>query len=136
MAEPERVIRQVGAIAFKPGATPMVLLVRAKNNPSQWIFPKGHIEGRETEEDASARELLEEAGINGKPVRRAGEREFQRADKKYTVVYFLCTYISTENGGEPGRTPRWCSIEEALSLLTFSDTRELLESAVPFFNEH
>jgi len=136
MAESGRVIRQAGAIVFKPGPSTEVLLVRAKKNQSHWIFPKGHIESGESEEAASARELLEEAGINGKPVWRAGEMEFQLADKKYSVVYFLCTYISTENSGEPRRTPRWCSIEEALSLLSFSDTRELFESAVHFFKEH
>jgi mutator protein MutT len=132
MVEQENIIRQAGAIAFKPGTSPEVLIIRAKSNPADWIFPKGHVEDGETEEDASARELLEEAGVNGKPVRRAGEREFRYADKKYAVVYFLCEYSSTEDSGEPGRTPRWCSIKEAEGLLTFSDARDLLASAASF----
>ena len=39
------VVRQAGAIAIrKSGAGNEVFIVRAKKNPGDWIFPKGHIE--------------------------------------------------------------------------------------------
>jgi len=33
-----------------------ILLVRAKKNPSIWIFPKGHIENGETPQETALRE--------------------------------------------------------------------------------
>jgi ADP-ribose pyrophosphatase YjhB (NUDIX family) len=134
MAETKRIIRQAGAIAVKTGTPPSVLLVRAKKDPSHWIFPKGHIQPGETAEDTAARELLEEAGIRGKPVRRAGESEFQLRDKRYHVVYFLLNYASTENKGEDGRTPRWCTVPQAVELLTFPESREMLKKMYPFMS--
>jgi len=132
MVETERVIQQAGAIAFKPGTPPLVLLVRAKKNPTNWIFPKGHIEPGETSENAAVRELLEEAGITGKLVRLAGESEHCFGEKLYHVIYFIVTYGSTESTGEPGRTPRWCTMDEALTHLTFPDSREILKNMASY----
>jgi 8-oxo-dGTP pyrophosphatase MutT (NUDIX family) len=40
---------QAGAIVFKRDVGELrVLIVTAKQNPSYWIFPKGHIEPGET----------------------------------------------------------------------------------------
>jgi len=37
------IIEQAGAIVFKnTEAGPLILLIRAKKDPSHWIFPKGH----------------------------------------------------------------------------------------------
>jgi 8-oxo-dGTP pyrophosphatase MutT (NUDIX family) len=131
MAETESVIQQAGAITFKPGTPPLVLLVRAKKDSVHWIFPKGHIDIGETAEGAAVRELLEEAGITGRPVGQAGECEHRIGEKRYHVKYFLVAYGSTESSGEPGRTPCWCTIDEALALLTFPDSRKILNSIVP-----
>lgn len=132
MAEKRTIIQQAGAIAIKAGTPPQVLIIRAKNDPSYWIFPKGHIEPGEKAEDTAVRELFEEAGIKGKPVRRAGEKEHFYNDKRYHVVYFLVTYGSTESIGELGRDPRWCTVDEAITLLSFSDSREMLQYMVPY----
>ena len=132
MAETECVIRQAGAIVVRPGTLPKVLLVRAKKNPGRWIFPKGHIAPDETAENASVRELLEEAGIRGKPLQYAGQSKYRFDDKWSNIVYFLCRYIATESNGEQGRTPRWCTIGKAITLLSFPDSREVLKRMVPY----
>jgi len=134
MAETECVIQQAGAIVVRPGTPPKVLLVRAKKNPGHWIFPKGHIEPDETAENASVRELLEETGVRGKSLRYAGQSKYRLDDKTYNVVYYLCRYVSTESKGESGRTPCWCTMDEALTLLTFPASREVLKSMVSYIN--
>ncbi|MGA2507321.1 MAG: NUDIX domain-containing protein [Chitinispirillaceae bacterium] len=132
MSETGHIIQQAGAILVKPGTPPMVLLIRAKKDTSHWIFPKGHIEPGEKAENAAVRELLEEAGIKGKPVRQAGNSEYRLNNRRYHVVYFLLTYCSTENNGEIGRFPRWCTIDEAMKLLSFHDSREILSLMTPY----
>lgn len=135
MTETGDVIQQAGAIVIKPGIPPKVLLIKAKNNPSHWIFPKGHIEPGENAENAAVRELLEESGIKGKPVQRAGISEYCLNDKRYHVVYFLLIYCSTENNGEQGRFPNWCTIGEANKLLSFRDSREMLLRMTPYITQ-
>ncbi|MBN2035732.1 MAG: NUDIX domain-containing protein [Chitinispirillaceae bacterium] len=131
MAENGACIKQAGSIVVKPGAPPQVLLVKARNNPAHWIFPKGHIEAGETAGQAAARELLEEAGVAGKPVRMAGESTYWFQGKCFHVDYFLLRYASTDSDGEPGRSPSWHTIEEALSLLSFTDARKVLGGILP-----
>ena len=41
--------KQAGAIVVRAGKTgPRILLVTARRNPNNWIFPKGHVESGET----------------------------------------------------------------------------------------
>src|SRR5439155_23315265 len=71
--QPMSYIAQAGAITIRrQGPTPMVLLARAKKNPLEWIFPKGHIEPGETAAETAVRELQEEAGVAGEIVRSIG----------------------------------------------------------------
>jgi len=50
---------QAGAITMRGKK---VLIVRAKKNPLDWIFPKGHVERGESLAETACRELAEEAG--------------------------------------------------------------------------
>ena len=127
------IIEQAGAIVFKnTEAGPLILLVRAKKDPSHWIFPKGHIDQGETAEEAGIRECAEEAGVAGRIVRPAGMEEYSVADATYRIAYFLVRYVSVSGEPETGRWPRFCTIDEALSLLSFSALREMLKNMHPF----
>ena len=70
--------KQAGAIIVRNGkAGPRILLVTARRNPDNWIFPKGHVESGETLKAAAVREAREEAGIEGKVVGAAGRMSFE-----------------------------------------------------------
>ena len=57
--------KQAGAIVVRAGKTgPRILLVTARRNPNNWIFPKGHVESGETLKKAAVREAREEAGLD------------------------------------------------------------------------
>ncbi len=49
-----------GVILGDSGA---VALVRTRDGNGAWLFPKGHIEQGETDEDAAQREIREETGL-------------------------------------------------------------------------
>ena len=105
-------------------------MVRAKQHPDHWIFPKGHIEERESPKEAAVRELEEEAGVKGSVIAAVGESEFSVKDDDVSVEYFLVRY-QREVSRQEDREIRWCSYARALELLTFPDSRALLREARP-----
>lgn len=123
--------KQAGAIVVRAGKTgPRILLVTARRNPDNWIFPKGHVEVGETLRDAAVREAREEAGVEGKVIASAGRMSFDFGEHSYRVSYFI---VRTEDAGEEreGRQLRWLKYKQALKRLTFEETQELLRGAWP-----
>lgn len=124
--------KQAGAIVVRAGkAGPRILLVTARRNPRNWIFPKGHVESGETLKLAAVREAREEAGVAGKVVGAAvGKMSFEFGDHSYRVTYFVVT--TADSGKErEGRQLRWLKYKQALRRLTYDETRELLREAWP-----
>ena len=118
-----------------------ILFVIEQEASGAYSFPKGHVEGSETEMQTAAREILEETGLN--PVFFPGFREtdeYDLSEKPGThkqVVYFLVEY-----GGEP-LVPRQGEIRkillmpytEAMRLFQHEGTRRVLSVAQAFLSE-
>jgi ADP-ribose pyrophosphatase YjhB (NUDIX family) len=120
-------VEQAGGIAFRQkGGVVRVLLVKAKKDPSLWIFPKGHIEKGETAEDAALRETLEEAGVSGELLAPAGVLEFQSGREPVRVRYFVIR-ATCEADSPEGREKGWFTLAEARERLQFENARELLK---------
>src|SRR5215208_6376913 len=108
-----RRVKQAGGVVYRVGPDgPEFLLVRAKKDPSHWIFPKGHIETGETAAVAAVREVEEEAGVTGfvikvlKPFLR-----FTSGDESVNVRYYL---IEATDASKPAeRETRWLPLAEA-----------------------
>jgi 8-oxo-dGTP pyrophosphatase MutT (NUDIX family) len=123
-------IRQSGAIVVRlDGKKPRVLLVTAKRNPRNWIFPKGHIEKGETAQAAALREAKEEAGVVGKLIGPAGVLEYGFMGVNARVEYFLAELTREAGPPEDGRERVWCELDEALERLSYKNTRKLLRKA-------
>ena len=123
-------VEQAGGIAVrKNGGAWSVLLVRAKKDPTIWIFPKGHIEPGETSEQAALRETREEAGVSGDLVGPIGQPlEFQSGREPVRVQYYLIRATS-ESDESDGREKRWFSMDEAARQVSFDSARRLLDLA-------
>jgi 8-oxo-dGTP pyrophosphatase MutT (NUDIX family) len=124
------VVEQAGGIVFRHKRTGIsILLVRAKRDPSKWIFPKGHIERGETARAAALRETREEAGVRGKALGPIGDpQEFEWAGQRFRVQYFLIQMIS-ESDETDGREKAWFRFDEALKRVSFKSARVLLREA-------
>jgi 8-oxo-dGTP pyrophosphatase MutT (NUDIX family) len=123
-------IRQAGSIVVRLDTKePQVLLVTAKRNPRNWIFPKGHIEKGETPEQAAVRETREEAGVVGKLIGPAGVLEYGFLGAKARVEYYLVEFRKEAGPPEDGRQRTWCRLDEALERLSYKNTRKLLRKA-------
>jgi len=123
-------IRQAGSIVVRlDGKQPLVLLVTARRNPKNWIFPKGHVEKGETPEEAAVRETREEAGVVGKLIGPAGVLEYGFLGAKARVEYYLVEFKKEAGPPEDGRQRTWCRLDEALERLNYRNTRKLLRKA-------
>jgi len=121
-------IRQGGAIAVRDTVKgPEVLLVRAKKDPRQWIFQKGHQEKGETLAETAVRELKEEGGVVGDAIKSIGVSTFRSGGEDVEVTYFLVRDTGRRKTAE--REVAWRSFAEAQKLVSFDDARWLLEKA-------
>jgi 8-oxo-dGTP pyrophosphatase MutT (NUDIX family) len=123
-------IRQAGSIVVRLDARePQVLLVTARRNPRNWIFPKGHIEKGESPEQAALRETREEAGVSARLIGPAGVLEYGFLGAKARVEYFLVLFTREAGRPEDGRQRIWCGLDDALVRLSYKNTRKLLRNA-------
>jgi len=106
-----------------------------------WEFPKGHIEGGESEEQATIREVFEETGLNDLRIISGFKKYIKYFFKKHEgkgwvfklVAFFIAETknknikISSEHKGF-----LWLPIEEAIKKTTFKNSKKLLKEANDF----
>ena len=99
-------------------------------------LPKGHIDGRESAAEAAAREVREEAGVEGELVEKLGDvrywysRDGQRVMK--VVSFFLFRYRSgsVRNHDHEVDSAEWVPLDDAPGKLSYKGEREMAEAAL------
>lgn len=129
--------RSCGAVVFtRAGKEFRYVIVREKSGFHS--FPKGHMEGEETERETAVREITEETGLTVsfldgfKAVDQHTMREKPGFMKQ--VTYFLAEYAnqspqSLEAFRSEIRELRVCSFSEAYHLFEFESARKILTKA-------
>jgi 8-oxo-dGTP diphosphatase len=119
-----------GVVVSVAHGEPRVLLVRSRQRPTAWIFPKGLVERGERAPQAAEREVWEETGVRGTAGPRLGALDIPSRRGPARAEYFLIR--PTEIGPSPeGRETGWYTLEDALLTLTYGDSRELLARSWP-----
>ncbi len=135
--------KSAGAIVFIPGAKNRFLLLQYR--AGHWDFPKGHLEGDETEETAMLRELGEETGFgqsDSSIVKGFSEGihyffSSNRGKIFKEVSFFLVearhtkVLLSHEHTGF-----KWLPLEQGIELATHKTAKELLKKAGEFLKEN
>jgi 8-oxo-dGTP pyrophosphatase MutT (NUDIX family) len=124
-------VEQAGAVVYRRGDDGFrVLLVRARKNPTDWIFPKGHIEDDETAAEAAVREAEEEAGVTGRVVAALWPAlTFESGGRQLRVQYFLIEFTGTLESKEQ-REIAWLPPSGAREQLTHAPAQALLTAAL------
>ena len=111
-----------------------VLVRHRKNN--EYGFPKGHIEAGETEEETALREIQEECCTQATliPGFRA-ETEYTMPNGNRKRVIFFAAYCTEMPKSDPEEAVEVLCMpyEQAKEIITFADTKAILEKAEAFF---
>jgi 8-oxo-dGTP pyrophosphatase MutT (NUDIX family) len=104
-------------------------------------LPKGHIDPGENALQAATREVREETGVVGEPVRELGEaRYWYRRDGQTipkSVKFFLFSYVEgdTDEHDDEVEEARWIKLVDAQSELSHAAEREMVALAAEFLEE-
>ena len=118
-----------GVVFRRQGSLIEYLLVGPKkDDPKQWLFPKGHIELGEDHGTAALREVREETGVVAQLVCLLDQVEYKVTDEEVRAKYYLMRALYEEKPVEE-RRKKWFPFAEARGLLTYPSTLYLLEDA-------
>jgi 8-oxo-dGTP pyrophosphatase MutT (NUDIX family) len=125
-----------GGVVFRvEDGQPLYLLIR--DSYQNWGFPKGHLENGEAPEAAAAREVAEETGVLALSVRGSIDTIDWFFRFRGQLIHKVCHFYlmqTTESSTEPQRTEgitacRWTHFDEAETLISYANAREVLRRA-------
>jgi ADP-ribose pyrophosphatase YjhB (NUDIX family) len=103
-----------------------------------WTLPKGHVEARETTEQAALREVREETGCWAELITRLNEISYWfyvgKAKHKKSVTFFLMRYLSgeTSNHDHEVDEARWFDLTSARRALKYVNEKRLVDIALDY----
>lgn len=113
-----------------------VLLVQ--QNKGHWGFPKGHVEGEETEKQTALREVKEETNLDVNIINDKRYVITYETDKHKLkdVVFFLAEPKSNDISRQEIEIKdiQWFKYKDALEMLTYKNTAEVFKAVMKDIN--
>ena len=131
-----------GLVLRRRDSTYDALLIGRGEPPRIWTLPKGHVEARETTEQAALREVREETGCWGELLTRLNEIAYWfyvgKAKHRKSVTFFLMRYISGDpaNHDHEVDDARWFEVGNARKVLKYVNEKRLIDIALEFVAAH
>ena len=125
--------KSCGAIVYRRFHGNIEILLIKHVNSGHWSFPKGHVEGNETELETAKREIKEETGLDvilDQTFRETVSYSPKR-DTQKVVVYFLGFALNHEFVPQEEEIAdiRWVDIVHATHLLTYENDKTIVTKA-------
>ena len=122
--------KSCGAIVYRKTQNQIDLLLIKNRYGGHWSFPKGHVEGTETEMQTALREVKEETGldISIQDGFRQAVEYLPKPHVRKQVVYFLGEAQSVEFKMQEEEISRiiWTDIRKAYHMVTFKNDKNLI----------
>ena len=132
--------RSCGAIVFtRQNGQPLFVVVQ--EIAGAYSFPKGHMEGNETELETAQREVFEEIGIHPRFLDGfRQEDEYDLAEKPGTrkrVTYFLAEFENETLTPRPGEIRKidLLTLDQAMERFVHEQIRQILNAAYDFLTK-
>ncbi len=131
-----------GLLLRRRDSTYDALLIGRGEPPRIWTLPKGHVEHRESTEQAALREVHEETGCWGEIVTRLSEIAYWfyvgKAKHRKSVTFFLMRYLSGDpaNHDHEVDDARWFDVAHARKSLKYVNEKRLIDLAMEFLAEN
>ena len=125
--------KSCGAIVYRKhhGNTEILLIKHV--NSGHWSFPKGHVEGAETEVETATREIKEETGLDViiDSTFRETVSYSPKKDTQKTVVYFIAKAKNFDYTPQEEEISdiKWVEIGHALTILTYENDRSIVNKS-------
>jgi len=126
-----------GGVVVKDGEVLVVVPTRRAADGSRVLaLPKGHLDGDETDEQAAAREVREEGGVDADLVAPLGDvryhyrRNGRLINKRVRFFLFAFRAGSPDDHDHEIEDARWVPLTQAAKELTYPGEREMVLSAL------
>ncbi len=113
-------------------------LLIGRGAPRVWTLPKGHVEPRESHEQAALREVREETGCWGEIVAKLNDITYwfylNRCKHKKSVTFYLMRYLSgdTANHDHEVEEARWFEVSAAKKALRYVNEKRLIDLGLDY----
>jgi len=132
----EKPTHAAGVVFRKTTETVEYLLVRATNQPGQWVLPKGHIEPGEDPRETAVREVKEETDYWARVTMWIEDLKLTANNNSSVVRFYLMECMEDEKPAKNGwawarenRGQKWAVLTDAKKQASFDESRTLLEKA-------
>lgn len=129
MPTPREPTHAGGVVYRVRDGVPQFLLVTARRQTDQWVYPKGHVKQGERCEEAAVREVEEEAGVRATVAAPLEDVHIRVGDEDQVIRYFLM-HADEDGKAREGRRSAWLPAAEAVRRLSFAEARRSLEKAI------
>lgn len=134
--------KSCGAVLFTKESDNLKVILINLVNGGHWSFPKGHVEGNESETETALREIREETGLD-----KVNLINDFRMSTKYSpkegvikeVIYFIATINNPDTIKiQKEEVNRYiiCDTNKALDTITYENDKKILSSAIDYINRH
>jgi len=131
-------LESAGAVVIAGRGAKMRVAVLHRRSPDEWRLPKGKVRPGESSREAAEREVREETGLQvtvGPPVGRTVYEYAEQGNRRVAKrVRFYLAWLPTLEALRPERAnfseAVWARPEQALSLLTWDNERQMVRRAV------
>ena len=122
-----------GGLVLRRNGTTLEALLIGRGVPRVWSLPKGHVEARETHEQAALREVREETGCWAEILIKLSDISYwfylNRTKHKKSVHFYLMRYLSgdTANHDHEVDEAAWFEIKAAKKALKYVNEKRLVD---------